>query len=117
VQDRAPFPKLLRKANRIAPTISHVWIDKGYTGQTVTTTAAAKAGVTVNVLSSPKPGHGFIVQRPRWVVEHTNGRINHCRRIDHHHETTLTTHEGSLYLSQIALPLRSLDRSELFDTL
>lgn len=34
VQDRPAFPKLLRKAKRIAPTISHVSVDKGYTGQT-----------------------------------------------------------------------------------
>jgi hypothetical protein len=32
VQDRAAFPKLLRKAKRLAPNITHVWVDKGYTG-------------------------------------------------------------------------------------
>ncbi|QFS91269.1 Transposase DDE domain protein [Mycobacterium sp. THAF192] len=116
VQDRAAFPKLLRKAKRIVPTISHVWVDKGYTGQTVAA-AAAKAGVTVEVVSGPKPGHGFIVQPRRWVVERTNGWINHCRRIDRHYETTLASHEGFVYLSQIALLLRRLDRSQLFDTL
>ncbi len=116
VRDRAAFPKLLRKAKRIAPTSSHVWVDKGHTGQTVTG-AAARAGVTVDVVSGPKPGHGFIVQPRRWVVERTNGWINHCRRIDRHYETTLTAHEGFLYLSQIALLLRRLDRSQFFDTL
>lgn len=45
-------------------TISHVWVDKGYTVQTVTT-VAANAGVTVDVVSGPKPGHGFVVQRRR----------------------------------------------------
>ena len=116
VQDRAAFPELLRKAKRIAPTISHVWLDKGYTGQVVTTVAAA-AGVTVDVVSGPKPGHGFIVQPRRWVVERTNSWINHCRRLDRHYEVTLTAHEGFLILSQIALLLRRLDRSQLFDTL
>ncbi|WP_414731584.1 transposase [Williamsia sp.] len=29
VQDRAAFPTLLRKAKRVVPTISHVWVDKG----------------------------------------------------------------------------------------
>jgi len=51
------------------------------------------------------------------VVERTNGWINHCRRIDRHYETTLTAHKGFLYLSQTALLLRRLDRSQLFDTL
>ena len=116
VQDRAAFPKLPRKAKQIAPTITHVWVDKGYTGQAVST-AAAKVGVTVDVVSAPKPGHGFIVQPRRWVLERTNGWINHCRRIDRHYQTTLAAHEGLVYLSQTALLLRRLDRSQLFDTL
>jgi transposase len=97
VQDRNAFPKLLRQAKRIAPTIAHVWVDKGYTGSTVAD-AAAKAGVS------------------RWVVERTNGWINHCRRLDRHYEVTLAAHEGFLILSQIALLLRRLDRTQLFDT-
>lgn len=47
----------------------------------------------------------------------TQASANHCRRIDRHYETTLIAHERFLYLSQIALPLRRLDRSQLFDTL
>lgn len=89
-QDRTAFPKL-RRAKRIAPTISHVWVDKGYPGQSVTTDAG-------------------------WSNAPTAG-INHRRRIDRHYETTLTAHEGFLYLSQIALSLRRLDRGQLFDTL
>jgi hypothetical protein len=64
VQDRSAFPRLLRKAKRTAPSIAHVWLDKGYTGSTVAD-AAAKAKVTIDVLSGPKPGNGFIVQPRR----------------------------------------------------
>lgn len=116
IQDRAAFPKLLRKAKRVAPSIAHVWLDKGYTGSTVAD-AATKAGVSVDIVSGPKPGTGFIVQPRRWVVERTNGWINHCRRLDRHYEVTLIAHEGFLVLSQIALLLRRLDRTQLFDTL
>ncbi len=91
-------------------------MDKGDTGSTVAK-AAAKAEITVDIVSGPKPGSGFPVQPRRWVVERTNGRINHCRRLDRHYEITLDTHEGFLMLSQIALLLRRLDRSQLFDTL
>jgi transposase len=111
-----PPSKLLRKANRIAPTIAHLWVDKGYTGSAVAD-CAAKAGITVDVVSGPKPGRGLIVQPRRWVVERTNGWINHCRRLDRHYDVTLAAHEGFLILSQIALPLRRLDCSQLFDTL
>jgi transposase len=116
VQDRAAFPALLRKAKRVAPTIAHLWLDKGYTGHTVAE-SATQAGVSIDVVSGPKPANGFQVQPRRWVVERTNGWINHCRRLDRHYEVTLTAHEGFLYLSQIALLLRRLDRTQLFDTL
>jgi hypothetical protein len=60
--NRAAFPKLLRRAKRIAPTIAHIWVDKGYIGSTVAD-AATKAGVTVEVVSGPKPGCGFSSSR------------------------------------------------------
>lgn len=116
VQDRDAFSALLRKAKRVAPTIAHLWLDKGYTGQAVAG-SATQAGVSVEVVSGPKPANGFQVQPRRWVVERTNGWINHCRRLDRHYEVTLKAHEGFLYLSQIALLLRRLDRTQLFDTL
>jgi hypothetical protein len=116
VQERAAFPTLLRRANRIAPTIAHVWPDKGYTGQMVAN-AAAKASVTVDVVSGPKPGRGFIVQSRRWVVKRITGCINHCRHLDHHNEITLQAHAELLILSQIAPLLRRLDHSQLLDTL
>ncbi len=104
------------RPKRVAPTIGYVWLDKGYTGKTVTD-AAQRAGVSTAIISGAKPGHGFRGQPRRWVVERTNGWINHGRRLDRHYEVTLTAHEGFLILSQIALPLRRLDRSQLFDTL
>ena len=74
MQGRAAFPTLLRQAKRIAPTIAYVWVHKGYTGTTVAE-AAAKAGISVAIVSGPKPSHGFTVQPRRGVVERTNGWI------------------------------------------
>lgn len=93
-----------------------VWLDKGYTGQAVAQ-AARRHGVDVEVVSGPKPAGGFTVQPRRWVVERTNGWINHHRRLVRQYETTTTAHEGFLVLSQIGLLLRRLDRGQLFDTL
>jgi hypothetical protein len=53
----------------------------------------------------------------RFMPELSSQKINHCRRIDRHHEATLTAYEGFLILSRIALLLRRLDRAQLFDTL
>jgi hypothetical protein len=63
VPDRAGFLTLLPKATRVAPTNTHVWVDNGYTGSTVAN-APATAAVHVDVVSSPKPGHGFIIHPP-----------------------------------------------------
>ena len=93
-----------------------VWADKGYTG-TAPAGAAAKAGIDLEIVSGPKPTNGFVVQPRRWVVERTNGWINHHRRLVRQYETTLTAHEGFLMLSQIGLLLRRLDKGQLFDTL
>jgi transposase len=71
-RDRAAFAQLLRRAKRAAPTITHIWVDNGHTGSPVGD-AAAKAAVTLEVVSGPKPDRGFIVQPRRWVVERTNG--------------------------------------------
>jgi transposase len=116
VQDRAAFPRLLRQAKRVAPTIAHVWLDKGYTGTTSPRQPPKPASASTSC-PVPKPDGGFGVQPRRWVVEPTNGWINDCRRLDRHYEVTLAAHEGFLVLSQIALLLRRLDRGQLFDTL
>jgi hypothetical protein len=115
-QHRAALPTLLPQANRIAPTITHLWADEGYTGSAVAD-AAAKAGVTVDIVSGLKPGRGSIGQPHRSVIEPTNGSINHCRRLDRHYETTLQAHAGFPILSQITLPLQRLNRAQSFDTL
>jgi hypothetical protein len=79
--------------------------------------AATKAGTDLEIVCVPKPIGGFVVQPRRWVVERTNGWINHHRRLGRQHETTLTAHEGILTHSQIGLLLRRLDKGHLFDTL
>jgi hypothetical protein len=65
---------------------------------------------------APKPGHGFIVQT-RGAIELTTSRIKHCQRLDRPYEVTLTAHEELPTLTPIALLLRRLDRSQMFDTL
>ena len=65
----------------------------------------------VEIVGGPKaPTGGFQVQPRRWVVERTNGRINHNRRLVSQYQNTAQAHEGFLILSQIALLLRRLDR-------
>jgi len=114
VQDRTAFADLLTTCD--TKTVTKVWADKGYTG-TAPAEAATKAGIDLDIVSGPKPTNGFVVQPRRWVVERTNGWINHHRRLVRQYETTLAAHEGFLMLSQIGLLLRRPDHGQLFDTL
>jgi hypothetical protein len=57
MQNRAAFPHLMRQAKRIAPTITHVWVDKGYTGTTVAD-AATNAGAPPTSCPGPNPDTG-----------------------------------------------------------
>ncbi len=113
--DRTAFPKLLRKAKRIALTIALFGWTRA-TGSAVAA-AAAKAGVTIDLVSGRNPVGGSSSNRAGGSSNAPNGWINHCRRLDRHYEVTLDAHEGFLILSQIALRLSRLDRSQLFDTL
>jgi len=114
IQDRAAFADLLTACD--TKTITKVWADKGYTG-TAPAEAAAKAGIDLDIVCGPKPAGGFVVQPRRWVVERTNGWINHHRCLVRQYETTLAAHEGFLMPSQIGLLFRRLDKGQLFDTL
>jgi len=116
VQDRAGFADLLTVSD--CATVRKVWADKGYTGTAPAKAArtARTARIKLDIVSGPKPTDGFIVQPRRWVVERTNGWINHHRRLVRPYETTLAAHEGFLILSQIGLLLRRLDKGQLFDT-
>lgn len=117
VQDRAAFAALIRKTKRSCSTVQHAWLGGGYTGQTVAQ-AAERHGVSIEIVGGPKaPSGGFRVQPRRWVVERSNGWINHNRRLVRQYATTADAHEGFLVLSQIVLLLRRLDRGQLFDTL
>lgn len=85
VADRAAFPRCCPRRSRLRrPSATCGWTRATQAGLT---TAAAKASGAVDMVSGPKPGHGFIVQPRRSVVEHTNGSIYHCRHNDRHYET------------------------------
>src|SRR5665647_1457817 len=84
VQDRAAFADLLTACD--TKTVTKVWADKGYT-DTAPAEAAAKAGIDLDIVCGPKPAGGLVVQPRRWVVERTNGWINHHRRLVRQYKT------------------------------
>jgi hypothetical protein len=77
------------------------------TAGTCTTQLGAKAGVTIDMVTGPKTG-------PEVHVQPAAGSSNAPTAGS---TPTLTAYEGFLYLNEIALLLRRLDRSQLFGTL
>jgi len=55
VQDRAAFPTLLREARRVAPTIRHIGLDKGYTGHVVAGAANRPASASTSCQGQNQP--------------------------------------------------------------
>lgn len=115
-EDRAAFSALLRNAKLVAPTLAHVWLDKGYTGRAVKG-AATQVGVSVKVVSGPKPASGFQIQPRRWVVERTNGWINHYRPTRPPLRKSPSKHtRGSYTSARSPYCYADSDRTQLFDT-
>jgi transposase len=106
-------------SNRLAPTITGVWLDEGYTPApplpmpppTPQSPPTSRPGPNPDVDSSSSHD----VQPRRWVLERTTGWINHRRRLHRQYEVTLTAHQEFLIFSQVALLPTRLDRSQLFD--
>ena len=69
-----------------------------------------RAGAGIDPTCSTLP---FIIEL-RSVVERTNGRIGHCRHLDHYCKVTFTARRRFLILSQIARLLGRLGRSQSF---
>jgi hypothetical protein len=88
-------------------------VGKGYTGSTAA--AVTKADITCDVFSSKTH---LRIHHPVATLSHrTNQRLDRHCRLDRQYEVTGDPHEGFLSRSQIALLLRRVDRSPVFDTL
>jgi transposase len=64
-------------------------------GGRVTPTPRNERVSTARSCTGPRLGRRSIVQPRRWVVERTNGWINHCRHLDRHYETPWTPTKDS----------------------
>ena len=80
VQDPTGAPPVIAEAKRYAPRLALLWGDGRYSGPTVDTAAAA-AGLRVEVVKKLADQKGFHVLPRRWVVERTFGWFSKCRRL------------------------------------
>jgi putative transposase len=98
---------LLPAAKAVAPTLQHVWVDGGYSGEW-SEWAAEEQGVRVEVVRRPAGLRGFVVQARRWVVERSLAWYGRNRRLSRDFELYETTSEALLYLASCRMLLRRL---------
>src|SRR5215212_3557006 len=140
VMDYEGIKTLLDRAKGLFPSLSHLWLDAGYSGEDkggdwVEKTLGwrveivrrprkpapeevlmawakqwAKEGVTVD-WQELLPPRGFTVLPRRWVVERTFAWISHNRRMSKDYERLAQTSEAFIYVAMTRLMLRRLARA------
>ncbi len=119
VQDRDAAGPILAKAKAKHPTLTKTFVDAGYCGSK-TAAAAAKHGVTLQVVKRPQFGNRewvtagmlplfpeiaaqaapFPILPKRWVVERNNAWSERPRRMNRDHDCLLSVSEAWIWLVQ-----------------
>jgi transposase len=81
-----------------------VWVDQGYTGQEVVTTAAAQA-IQLAVVWLPDAKRGFVLLPRRWVVERGFAWLARFRRLARDYERLPSVHAGLHFIAFACLLL------------
>ena len=74
-------------------TVEVAWVDQGYTGERAAA-AAAKHGITLEVVNLPEAKRGFVPLPRRWVVERSFAWATRFRRLVKDYERYAETLAG-----------------------
>ena len=139
VLDHVGIKELLRRADRLFPRLSHLWLDAGYRGEDKGADWVEKTlGWSVDLVERPKkpapegvlmawarewakegvavdwqkllPPKGYLVLPRRWVVERTLSWIDQQRRMSKDYERLCASGEAFVYAAMIRLMTRRLVR-------
>ncbi len=110
IQDRDGAHRLLVALRARFSTVSHIWVDGGYSGRLVTW-ARKVLSLTLEVVKRTDKTSGFLVLPRRWVVERTFGWITKHRRCVRDYETLPQHHEAMVYIAMIMTMSRRLARA------
>jgi putative transposase len=139
VLDHEGIKALLRRADRLFPCLSHLWLDAGYRGEDKGKDWVQKTlGWSVDLVERPRkpapeevlrawarewakegvavdwqklmPPKGFQVLPRRWVVERTFSWIDQQRRMSKDYERLSASGEALVYAAMIRLMTRRLVR-------
>ena len=88
-------------------SVQVAYADQGYTGAEPAA-AAAKNGITLQVVKLPRAKRGFVLLPRRWVVERSFAWAARFRRLARDFERLPQTLAGLHYLAFVCLMLRQL---------
>lgn len=105
VHDSKPAPELIREAKRREPTIKTAIGDQAYRGRPLESAAAA-AGVRMEVVNPKERPSKFVPVKHRWKVERTFAWHGRNRRLSKDVERTIESSEGAMAVASIGILLR-----------
>jgi transposase len=107
VQDRDGAVPVLLAAHASCRTLTHVWADGAYNGESIAKVQEI-TGLTVEVVKHEEGRRGFAVLPRRWVVERTNAWFGRFRILNKEYERTLASSRADVLWGMTMLMTRRL---------
>lgn len=111
IQDVHGAVPLLRRLRRYFPELQHIFADRVYRGQQLTTALHDCGPWSIEIIERPAGTKGFQLLPRRWVVERTFAWLLRCRRLARDFEATISSATAWLLLAHIRLLTRRLART------
>ena len=110
IQDRDGAADVIKMALESYPTLTHIFADGGYTGDTLRDAMEEIDGPTIEVVRRPPGVTGFVVIARRWVVERTFAWLGRCRRLAKDWERSIASADAWTLIAAIRRSSRHIAR-------
>lgn len=110
IQDRDGAKAVIEMALESYPTLTHIFADSGYSGDTLRDAMADIEGPTIEVIRRPNGVTGFVVIARRWVVERTFAWLGRCRRLAKDWEQSIASADAWTLIAAIRRSSRHVAR-------
>jgi putative transposase len=111
VQDRDGAKHLLGTGTRPwAGRMERIWADSAYAGPGLEDWVFLHHNCFLDIVPRAVRDQGFVLERPRWIVERTFGWLGQYRRLSKDYEYCMTSSAAMIQVAMINLMLRRLGR-------
>ena len=111
LNERKGLVQLLQNVRHQLPRLHHIWLDKGYRGESFAKRMLLCFAVVLDIVSSPKGSKGFVLQHRRWVVERTFAWLGNYRRLARDFEQRHDSSESFIYMASADIILKRLAKT------